>query len=144
MKRFAIGVLAAVLVIGVGSFAMAGPYGPSVQQAQAYGGGWGYGPMMGGGYGGYGMGRGMMGWGYGPGCWGWRGAGYAPAGQPLTKESATQILQNYIARTGNPNLKLGEVTETPNTVEGKIVTKDGSLVEKIVVDKATGRMNPVF
>ncbi len=65
-------------------------------------------------------------------------------GSRSPRRAPPRFFQNYIARTGNPNLKLGEVTETPNTVEGKIVTKDGSLVEKIVVDKATGRMNPVF
>lgn len=144
MKKVAIGTLVAALVIGIGGFAVAGPYGPG------YGGGWGYGPMhmgpMMGGYG-YGMGPGMMG-GYGPGCSGWRGGAYAPtsapAAQPLTKESATQLLQTYLARMGNPNLKLGGVTETDTTFEGKIVTKDGSLVEKLLVEKETGRMYPVF
>jgi hypothetical protein len=148
MKTLTVGTLVAALVIGVGALAFAqGPGGYWGGQT----GGWGYGPMhmgpmMGGGYG---MGPGMMGRGPGaagfaPPCWGGPGAGYAPAGQPLTKDSATQILQSYVARIGNPNLKLGEVTETGTAFEGKIVTKDGSLVEKLVVDKSTGWVQQTF
>jgi|GEM_PF-649319 len=155
MKKLVVGTLVAVLVIGTAAFALAQSYGarPYVQRAQAYGGGWGWGhgpmhmgPMMGPGYG---MGPGMMGPGYGPGAAGftppcWQAAGYTRVGQPLTKEIATQILQSYVARTGNPNLKLGEVTETDTTFEGKIVTKDGSLVQNLVVDKATGWVHQTF
>ena len=147
MKKFVVGTFVAALVIGVGALAFAqSPGGYWGGQTGGWG-GWGpmhMGPMMGGGYG---MGPRTMGWGgYGPGCWGtgYRGVSYAPAGQPLTKESATQMLQNYVARTGNPNLKLGEFTETDTTFEGKVVTKDGSLVEKLLVDKSTGRIQQVF
>lgn len=149
MKKLVVGTLVAVLVIGTAAFALAGPYGPGpyFQRTQAYGSGWGWGhgpmhmgPMMG---------PGMMGQGFGPGAAGftppcWQAAGYTRAGQPLTKDTATQILQSYVARTGNPNLKLSEVTETDTTFEGKIVTKDGSLVQNLVVDKATGWVHQSF
>jgi len=145
MKKLAIVTLVVALVIGVGAFAFAqSPGGYWGGQS----GGWGYGPMhmgpmMGGGYG---MGPRTMGWGYGPGCWGAgaRSASYASAAQPLTKEGATRMLQNYVARTGNPNLKLGEITESDTTFEGKVVTKDGSFVEKLLVDKSTGWVQQVF
>ena len=144
MKKLAVGTLVAVLVIGAGALAFA--QSPGGYWGGDGWGGWGpmhMGPMMGGGYG---MGPRPMSWGYGPGCWGAgaRGVSYAPAGQPLTKESATQMLQNYVARTGNPNLKLGVFTETDTTFEGKVVTKDGSLVEKLLVDKSTGWVQQVF
>ncbi len=153
MKKLVVGTLVAVLVIGTAAFALAQSYGPRpyVQRAQAYGSGWGHGPMhMGPMMGpGYGMGPGMMGRGFGPGAAGftppcWQAAGFTQTGQPLTKDSATQILQSYVARTGNPNLKLGEVTETDTAFEGKIVTKDGSLVQNLVVDKATGWVHQTF
>ena len=154
MKKLLVGTMVAVLVIGTAVFALAGPYGPRayVQEAQAYGGGWGHGPMhMGPMMGrGHGMGPGMMGWGRGSGaagsmpCGGWQRAGFTPAGQLLTKESANEILQSYVARTGNPNLKLGEVTETDTTFEGRVVTKDGSLVQKLLLDKATGWVQQGF
>ncbi len=143
MKRIVVGTLVAALVVGTAAFALAGPFGPGpyFQRTQAYGGsGWGHGPMH--------MGP-MMGSGFGPGAGGftppcWQAAGYTQAGQPLTKDTATQILQSYVARTGNPNLKLGEVTETDTTFEAKIVTKDGSLVQKLLVEKATGWVHQAF
>lgn len=161
MKRVLVGILVGSLVLGAGALAMAGPFGPGpYRMAQAGGmgpgmmgggpGGMGGGPrgMMGGGQG-YGMGPGMMGQGFGPGSTGftppcWQAGGLTQAGQPVSKEIATQILQSYVARTGNPNLKLGEIAETDTAFEGKIVTKDGSLVQKLVVEKATGRVYPVF
>lgn len=59
-------------------------------------------------------------------------------GQPLSKEQAKQMLDNYVGYTNNPNLKLGEITDKGDFFEATIITKDGSLVEKIQVDKKTG------
>jgi hypothetical protein len=40
----------------------------------------------------------------------------------------------------NPNLKVGEIEDKGNTFEGEIMMKkEGSLVDKIAVDKYTGR-----
>ena len=108
---------------------------------------WGHGYMMGPGYGGM-MGRGyggMMGPGYsGPDRW--RGYGYdygSKSPEPLTKEDATKLLKRYVKNTDNPNLKLGKITEEKGNFVGEITTKDGSLVDKIVVNKNTGWMRPV-
>jgi hypothetical protein len=57
---------------------------------------------------------------------------------PINKEEVKTLMNNYVA--ANPNLKIGEVTEKDDVYVGKIVTKDGSLVEKLVVDKSTGWM----
>ncbi|MFP4532986.1 MAG: hypothetical protein ACLFNS_09915 [Desulfobacterales bacterium] len=57
---------------------------------------------------------------------------------PIKKEEAKTLMNNYVA--GNPNLKIGEVTEEDDSYVGEIVTKDGSLVETLVVDKKTGWM----
>lgn len=59
-------------------------------------------------------------------------------GQPLNKDQAKQMLDNYLSSRNNPNLKLGDVTDKGNVFEATITTKDGSLVEKIQVDKSTG------
>jgi hypothetical protein len=80
---------------------------------------------------GRGMGRCMMG----------RGGMMAPnlnQGQPLTKEQAKQLLENYVAYSNNPNLKLGAISDKGDVFEATVVTKDGSLVETIQVDKKTG------
>jgi hypothetical protein len=110
-------------------------YGPQAQQGWScpgWGGGWGMGPgMM---YRG-GMGPGMMygyGYGYGP--------QYQQRQTPLEKKDAETMVQNYLTATRNPNLKLGKITEEGSTFAAEIVTKNGSLVDKLLIDKNTGWM----
>jgi len=134
------------------------PYG-----GRSMGPGHGYG-MMGRGYGmgsgmmggGSGMGPGMMGRGYGMGPGYGRGSGSmgrAPeqgeigpgAGRletPLKEDGARTVVENYLQSTRNPNLKLGKITEQSDAFEAEIVTKDGSLVDKLLVEKSTGWMHP--
>jgi hypothetical protein len=51
------------------------------------------------------------------------------------------MMEGYLDYTGNPNLKLGEMREKDGFFEGEIVTKqEGALVDKVIVDKRTGRM----
>ncbi|MDT8345429.1 MAG: hypothetical protein RQ752_13480, partial [Thermohalobaculum sp.] len=116
--------------------------------------GYGMGPgMMGGGMG-YGMGPGMMGpgmgYGMGPGMMG-PGMGYGmgqgaaePLDRDLSAEAAQHVLEHRLAWGGNPNLKLGKVeVRDDDTIDAEIVTKDGSLVERLEIDRHTGRMQPV-
>jgi len=104
------------------------------------------GPGMMGGYG-YGMGPGMMGRGWGPGmmC---PGYGYGPQYQQVQKsleeKDAKAILENYLRSTRNPNLKLGKIEDRGNFFEGEILTKNDSLVDKILVDKNTGWIRSVY
>ena len=102
------------------------------------------------------MGPGMMGPGYGMGSGYGRGTGSlgrAPeqggtgtgAGRletPLKEEGARTAVENYLQSTRNPNLKLGKITEQGDAFEAEIVTKDGSLVDKLLIDKSTGWMHP--
>ena len=53
-------------------------------------------------------------------------------------EEVKTLMNNYVA--ANPNLKMGEITEKEDVYVGEIVTRDGSLVEKLVVDKSSGWM----
>jgi hypothetical protein len=111
---------------------------------------------------GYGMGPGMMGRGMGPeGGYG-RGPGMMDRGQirgsqqmgsgprqqqsqrDLSKEDARSIVKDYLASTRNPNLKLGKIKDTGNAFEAEIVTKDNSLVDKVLVDKTSGWMRPAY
>ena len=57
---------------------------------------------------------------------------------PLSQEEAKTLMDNYVA--ANPNLKIGDITEKDDVYVGEIVTKDGSLVEKLIMDKSTGWM----
>ena len=116
----------------------------------------GMGPgMMGPGMHGRGMGPGMMqgyqGRGMGPGMnqerWG-RGQ-YGPNSQPqqqqmrsLQEDSARNLAENYVA--GNPNLNIGDITEKEDAFVATVVTQDGSLVEKLLIDKETGWMKKEY
>jgi hypothetical protein len=123
------------------------PYcGSYMGQGQGYGMGPG---MMGRGYGmgpgmmgrGYGMGPGMMGPQYGPG---YQGPQYQQPQEPMDENTAKGLLENYLQSTRNPNLMLGKIEDKGNSFEAEIQTKDGSLVDKIIVDKRTGWMRSAY
>jgi hypothetical protein len=101
--------------------------------------GYGRGPgMMGRGY--YGMGPGMM----GPGYQGY-GPQYPQESKPLMERDVRQMVENYIQYTRNPNLKVGKIAEKDNYYfEAEILTKDNSLVDKILVDKQTGWVRSIY
>lgn len=66
---------------------------------------------------------------------------YAPGqtpGKPLTQDQAKLLLENYLKNVNNPNLKLGSIISKDGVFEAQIVTKDGSLVDKLEVSKDTG------
>jgi hypothetical protein len=86
------------------------------------------------------MGGGMMSPGYGPQY----GPQYQQPQKPLEEKDAKGILENYLRSTRNPNLKLGKVTEKDNYFELEILSKDNSLVDKIIVDKYTGWMRSAY
>jgi len=53
-------------------------------------------------------------------------------GKALTQEDAISIVQNYLNQTRNPNLTIGGVeSEEDGDYVIEIVTKDGSLVDKL-------------
>jgi hypothetical protein len=104
------------------------------------------------------MGPGMMGRDMGPGMMdremmgpGYErqyGPQYGPRRQqpdkPLEEKDARAILQNYLQSKRNPNLKLGKINDIGNAFEAEVLTKDDSLVDKILVDKNTGSMRSVY
>lgn len=118
-----------------------GQYGQGMMGHMGRGPGWGPG-MRGQGWGpgmGRGMGPGMAG--YGPGAFGDCPMAQAAQGQEVTVDSVSAFLMRRLAMWGNERLKLGEVSEQgEDAIVGEIVTKDGSLVERLVFDRQTGRM----
>ena len=121
------------------------------------GGGMGPGMMRGGGmmgYGpGYGMGPGTMGdrgygCGMGGGMMGGRGYGYgqsyAAPGKPLEMKDAKAMMEDYIKSVRNPNLKLGKIKDKGDSFEAEVVTKNNALVDKILINKQTGRMSSAY
>jgi hypothetical protein len=105
------------------------------------------------------MGPGMMGYGHGffDECakmmsrYGYRQYPGSPESQKLetrkalTQEDAVSIVQNYLDHTTNPNLKVGEVeNEEDGDYLVEIVTKDGSLVDKLEVNRLTGWIHSIY
>ncbi len=134
MKRLAImGLLAFLGIISVVGTLSAQPAGPG-------NGGGSSGPRMGGGP--------------GPGSPGGQGAGSCPymnppagapgakPGQPLTADQAKALVVQEIGR--NPNLKAAKVIEKGGDYEVVVVTKEGSLVDKIEVNKQTGSLRSIY
>ena len=65
-------------------------------------------------------------------------------GKVESPEAAAEIVAGRIERRGNPNLKVGKVTEAGRDYEVEIVTQDGSLANKVFVEKRTGRTIPAY
>jgi hypothetical protein len=96
---------------------------------------------------GYGMGPGMRGPGMDPGMMGpgyTFGPEYPQLKTPLDEKDVKTIVENYLRTTRNPNLKLGKITEQGNSFQAEILTQEGSLVDKLLVDRDTGRMRSIY
>ncbi len=98
-----------------------------------------------------GMGGGMMGGGMGGQKGGMSGQGAmlghmlfggAPL-RPMTPERVTAIVTGMLAMHGPDTLKVGKVEATDDSITAEIVTKDGSLVQKIEFNKKTGEHHAV-
>jgi hypothetical protein len=59
-------------------------------------------------------------------------------------EEATAVVGWFLEKRRNPNLKVGKVTETGRDYEVEIVTQDGSLANKLYVEKNSGRIFPAY
>ena len=71
--------------------------------------------------------------------------GKQQAGGALTQEDAVSIVEDYLKKINNPNLEVGEVERTEEEdylVE--IVTKDGSLVDKLEVSRLSGWIHSIY
>ena len=113
------------------------------EHALKMGGTMGPGMMRGGGYGSD-IGTGMM----GGGMMGGRGYGYdqpyAAPGKPLDMKDAKSMMENYVKSTRNPNLKLGKIKDKGDVFEAEVLTKNNSLVDKVLINKQTGRMSSAY
>lgn len=123
--------------------ALKGPgYGYGGGPASGLGPGYGIGP----GYGmmppGQGYSAGMMGPAYGMD----QGSRSVPAAieplqQDLSVAQVRRMLERQLKQQGNPNVKLGKVAQkNADTIVAEIVTKDGSVVRRLEVNRHTGRV----
>ena len=63
-------------------------------------------------------------------------ASRAPA---LTQEQAHDVVANHIKRL-NPNLRIGQVQDAGSYYEAEVLGASGDVVQRLGVDKETGRM----
>ena len=130
-------------VAGLTTVSLSGPaLAHDVNHANGWQNGWGQGYMMGQGH--------MMGQGYmmGPGYmmapdFNQRG-NVGPGMMQTLREDLSigdvrHIMEHRLRWMNNPNLKLGSVEEKDtDTITADIITKDGSLVQRLNVDRHTG------
>lgn len=146
-------------VLAVGFFVLGMPfqsraqlgYGghPGMYRDHEQGGDWNYCPYCGGRLhhrGGYGMnpyggmGHGMMQPGYDRPYGAYRGE----RREPVKEKEARNIVEDMLRRSRNPNLKAGAVEDKEKVFVVDVLTRDGSLVDKIEVDKDTGLMRSAY
>lgn len=66
-------------------------------------------------------------------------AGVVLPARHLSAEDVSHHLEHRLKQAGNPRLQIGDVSETDvDTVTAEIVTTDGSLVERLQVDRHSG------
>lgn len=63
---------------------------------------------------------------------------------PTTKERAEATVKQYLTNLRNPNLKLGTIKEEEAGFVVEILTKENSLVDKLLVDKRTGTFRSLY
>jgi len=152
MKRKAIMTTVLSLAIVTGGFSLVQAHGG--QSRNGSGGGWfsmGSGHMGGSGWGHMGSGSHMMGsgWGHMSGRYerGSDGSGYDRdygwrSNRQVTSEEAQDIAEHNLR--GNPYIKVGKLSERSEGFEVEIVTrKGGELVNRLLVEKETGRIFPI-
>lgn len=67
-----------------------------------------------------------------------------PISSPRTKEQAKERAEQHLNSLGNPNLKVGEARETAASYEIDVVTKENSLVNRLIIDKQTGELKAQY
>jgi len=90
--------------------------------------------------GGYGMRSSFCGPQYGP----MSGLRYQRLPEPLEEKGAEEMLDDHLKSMRNPNLKLGKIKDRDSYFEAEVLTKDGSLADKLAVDKNTGWMRSIY
>lgn len=65
-------------------------------------------------------------------------------GEIDSAEEASAVVGWFLEKRRNPNLKIGKVTEAGRDYEVEIVTQDGSLANKLYVEKNSGRIIPAY
>lgn len=74
------------------------------------------------------------------------GAASIPASaQPVRSEvDAKAVVQAHITKNRNPNLRVGPARDVGRVYEVEVVTRKGTLVDRILVDKEVGHLRSLY
>ena len=61
--------------------------------------------------------------------------------QSVTHDQAKAFMEDHLKSANNPDLVLGEVSETQDYFTAQVTTKDGTVVDKLQVNKTTGSIS---
>jgi hypothetical protein len=75
---------------------------------------------------------------------GHKGMWHPDKGKPVTQDQAKQLVEDNLRYGKNPNLKVGDLSDKGDYYEADIVTKEGSLVDKLQVNKKTGYFRSAY
>ncbi len=64
-------------------------------------------------------------------------------GSGLSKDQAYDVVQQHIRRL-NPDLQIGALNDAGSYFEAEILGENGEVVERLAVDKQSGRLIPVY
>ncbi len=67
----------------------------------------------------------------------------AYASSSLTKEQAYDVISTHIKKL-NPSLEVGEIKDSGRFYEAEILSEDKAVVERLAVDKQSGRIMPIL
>lgn len=67
--------------------------------------------------------------------------GYGGKKPVTTKEDALKVLTNYFADKG---VKIGQIREKQLFFEADILDKNNNIVDKVIIDKRTGRIRSIY
>jgi hypothetical protein len=90
------------------------------------------------------MGRGMYrGAPYGHYCPGMQWGPYGVRKPVATAEQARQVIEVYLADNGQ-NLTVGNITEKNWYFEAEILNRDKAVIDRVIVDKRSGRIRSIY
>jgi hypothetical protein len=69
---------------------------------------------------------------------------YRDPQEPLDEKGARRLVEEFLDSSRNPNLKIGGIEDEGANFVAEIITKDGSLVDKLVVDKDSGFIRSIY
>ena len=70
-----------------------------------------------------------------------REGGYGEKKEVLTQGDAEKILRQYFAKK---NVTIGEIREKELYFEAEVRDKDNKVIDKVIVDKRTGRIRSIY